>query len=221
MFCPPSSHSVAPAKHQHPGQRHDEDWGCANRPPNSPAPPRSARPRSASAGSRHRPAASGPRSASAATAPVKAATDPTDRSIWPDTITSSMPRARMMTWPFCRKRLVMFGAAGTSACPAAAPESRTEHHDGDQRQQHAVFAQMPAQMRAYAFLLPSAAFPAVLSDVFHDQRHDLFLTGLVAGQLAHDPAFVHHIDPVAHAQKLGHFRRDHHAPRGPVRPVPS
>jgi hypothetical protein len=43
---------------------------------------------------------------------------------------------------------------------------------------------------------------------FHDGAHDLFLRGL-GGHLGDEAAFVHHVDAVAHAQQLGHFRRDH------------
>src|SRR6056297_3513482 len=44
----------------------------------------------------------------------------------------------------------------------------------------------------------------------HDERHDALLTGLSGGHFPDESAFVHHVDPVAHAQQLGHLGRDHH-----------
>jgi hypothetical protein len=44
----------------------------------------------------------------AASAPMKPATDPTLRSIWPETMTSSMPSAITMMKLFCCTRLLRF-----------------------------------------------------------------------------------------------------------------
>ena len=44
----------------------------------------------------------------AASAPMKPATEPTLRSMWPDTITSSMPSAITMMKLFCCTRLLRF-----------------------------------------------------------------------------------------------------------------
>ena len=44
----------------------------------------------------------------AAKAPIKPATEPTLRSIWPETITSSMPSAITMMKLFCCTRLARF-----------------------------------------------------------------------------------------------------------------
>ena len=44
----------------------------------------------------------------AASAPMKPATEPTLRSMWPETITSSMPSAMTMMKLFCCTRLLRF-----------------------------------------------------------------------------------------------------------------
>ena len=44
----------------------------------------------------------------AASAPMKPATEPTLRSIWPETITKSMPNAITMMKEFCWTRLLRF-----------------------------------------------------------------------------------------------------------------
>ena len=41
-------------------------------------------------------------------APVAATTDPTDRSIWPAMMMTTMPIARMRMYEFCTTMLLMF-----------------------------------------------------------------------------------------------------------------
>ncbi len=71
----------------------------------------------------------------AASAPTKATIEPTDRSIWPATMTSSMPSAMMTMNEFCRTRFVRL----TGLEENAAGVELEEHHDRDERNEHAVF----------------------------------------------------------------------------------
>ena len=84
----------------------------------------------------------------AASAPMKPATEPTLRSIWPETITSSMPSAITMMKLFCCTRLREVHRLEQRAVGG----ELEEHHDGDQRQHQAVFAQIgrPAPRRRSA-----------------------------------------------------------------------
>ena len=102
-----------------------------------------------------------------------------------------------------------------------------EQHDREQRQQHAVVAQvvldepaMPAflgkrnRLVGHGCTAPigtSFAPRAVLDvPVAHDGPHDVFLRRLGCRKLADEGAVVHHADPVADAEQFRHFRRDHH-----------
>ena len=99
-----------------------------------------------------------------------------------------------------------------------------EQHDGEQRQQHAVGAQvvldetgMPALFRngnrlvGHGRMSPMRASPSRFEGlVAHDGAHDLFLRCICAGKFANEGAVVHHADPVADAEQFRHFRRDHH-----------
>ena len=56
-------------------------------------------------------------------APTKAATDPTDRSMWPATITITMPMARIRIWAFCTTRFETL--SGLSSTPSVVTWNRT------------------------------------------------------------------------------------------------
>jgi hypothetical protein len=73
-------------------------------------------------------------------APMKATIEPTDRSIWPATMISSMPSAMMTMNEFCSTRLVML----TGPEEHAVGEDLEEDHDDDERDQQAVFADVLA-----------------------------------------------------------------------------
>src|SRR5215469_516042 len=47
------------------------------------------------------------------------------------------------------------------------------------------------------------------ASISHDCPHDFFLRDFFRREFADEPAFVHDIDAVAHAKKLGHLRRNH------------
>mgnify|MGYP006912542273 CR=1 FL=1 len=54
---------------------------------------------------------------------MNAATEPTERSMWPATITITMPMARIRMYPFCTIRLEMF--CGRSRMPWVRIENST------------------------------------------------------------------------------------------------
>src|SRR6267142_4879097 len=43
----------------------------------------------------------------------------------------------------------------------------------------------------------------------HDGTHDALLRRLLGAEFGHEATLVHHVDAIAHAQQLGHLRRDH------------
>ena len=95
-----------------------------------------------------------------------------------------------------------------------------KHHDRDQRDQHAVFAQVVLQHARRFFGVGLLCIGGrggcggghvngFLVSCAHDGFHDLLLRRFGDRELGHERALVQHADAVAHAQQLGHLRRDH------------
>src|SRR6266545_659913 len=132
----------------------------------------------------------------APTAPTNAATEPTDRSMWRATTTSTIPMARIRIWAFWTTRLETL--SGLSRMPSVVIWNR-------------ITIAAKAMIMPYWRMFPRSVLVRVficLSRIRSHVTHEPFLARVRPGELVGDHALGECVDPVAQAEELGQLGTD-------------
>src|SRR5690606_29530737 len=134
----------------------------------------------------------------APTAPVRASTEPTDKSMPPDRMTTVMPAAKMALMATCRVTFMRLADVRNRSLKRDARSimaSRT--------------SSMPSRRSNWREDPPVCCSSRLMVGSPCGVSPDLLLRRLGRVQLGHDAPFVHDVNAIAEVDDLGQFRGDH------------